>query len=289
MKFETKHLTQFFGVIIRRQPYLNFLYLLLAFPLGVFYFIFLVVGLSLGISLIIIWVGLLILPIVFAVWWTLAAFERQLAIWLLNENIPPMARQGPLIPGWWEMILVYLRNPVTWKSLVYLFVKFILGIVSFVVVVTLGTLTISFVTMPAYYWMVKPQIWITWQKIWEIDSLPEALIMSLIGLGLLFLSLHIFNGLAWLSGKFARLMLGDYRLLVAPALVVTPNVGVVDFRGTSISGGAVSSDLGNLSSRLGEAPHMVKVTQEAMASPENNLTVDINAVSEIDIPVESGK
>jgi len=40
--------TQFFGVAAREGTYLNIIYLLLAFPLGCAYFVFLVTGLSLG-------------------------------------------------------------------------------------------------------------------------------------------------------------------------------------------------------------------------------------------------
>jgi len=48
----------FFKVIVSGQAYLNLFYLLVAFPLGVFYFVFLVSGLSAGVSLAIIWVGI---------------------------------------------------------------------------------------------------------------------------------------------------------------------------------------------------------------------------------------
>ena len=60
-------LSRIFGVVIEGQTYLNILYLLLAFPLGLFYFIFFVVGFSLGLPLIILWVGFLILALVAAV------------------------------------------------------------------------------------------------------------------------------------------------------------------------------------------------------------------------------
>src|SRR5512136_1654311 len=75
----------FFSVVLKGQTYLNILYLLLAFPLGLGYFIVLVTGLSLGFSLAILWIGLLILALMVVVWWGMAAVERQLAIWLLRE------------------------------------------------------------------------------------------------------------------------------------------------------------------------------------------------------------
>ena len=53
----------YFGVMARWETYLNTLFLFLAFPLGLTYFVILTVGFSLGLSLIIIWVGLLILAI----------------------------------------------------------------------------------------------------------------------------------------------------------------------------------------------------------------------------------
>jgi hypothetical protein len=42
-----------------------------------------------------------------------------------------------------------------------------------------------------------------------VDTLPEALIMSLVGIFVLLISMHIFNGLAFISGKFAGVMLGN--------------------------------------------------------------------------------
>jgi hypothetical protein len=51
----------FFGVFANKQSYLNIAYLLLSFPFGIFYFIFLMVGFSLGIGLSILGIGLVIL------------------------------------------------------------------------------------------------------------------------------------------------------------------------------------------------------------------------------------
>ncbi|MGD2146148.1 MAG: sensor domain-containing protein, partial [Anaerolineae bacterium] len=49
---------KFIEVLWSRQAYLNLVYLLAAFPLGVLYFIFLVTGLATGLSLTIVWVGI---------------------------------------------------------------------------------------------------------------------------------------------------------------------------------------------------------------------------------------
>lgn len=207
------YVRRFFGVIARSSTYLNLLYLLLAFPLGLFYFVFLIVGFSLGLSLLIILVGIFILLIVFAGWIAFAAFERQLAIWLLREEIHPLTparlRDGAAESTVsWDGFIAYLSNPATWTSLVYLFARFPLGIISFVALVTATALTGAFLTAPLTYTVVQPQVWFTWNSVWVIDTLGDALLAFLIGIPLLFTSLHVLNGVAWVSGKFARVMLG---------------------------------------------------------------------------------
>ena len=84
-------LARFFMAPFRLQTYANLLYLALAFPLGLAYFIFLTVGLPLGYALTVIWVGIPILGLVFAGSWWMSALERRLAIGLLGAEVPPMA------------------------------------------------------------------------------------------------------------------------------------------------------------------------------------------------------
>jgi hypothetical protein len=88
MEFEMKAsiftINRFFSIAVSGQAYLNLFYLLTAFPLGILYFVFLVIGIILGISLSIIWVGIPLLLLVGAGWWGLLVFERFLAVHLLN-------------------------------------------------------------------------------------------------------------------------------------------------------------------------------------------------------------
>src|SRR3954451_24411457 len=95
---ETNPVLRFFLARFRLRTYTNLLYLLLAFPLGLAYFIFLIVGLSLGFGLTLIWIGLPLLALVFAGSWAFTAFERQAAILLLGAEIPPMAPMAPIPP-----------------------------------------------------------------------------------------------------------------------------------------------------------------------------------------------
>lgn len=222
MTASTNPLAKFFGVFLDGQSYMNALYVLLAFPLGLFYFIFLVVGLSLGISLLILWVGILILLVVLGGWWAFAAFERQMAIWMLREDIPPMLRPGGQPQGIWAQLVGYLTNPVTWKSLVYLLVKFPLGVLSFAVGVTLVALTGVFLTAPLSFAFFPMQIQLIGNQVYNIDTPLEAALAFLAGLILALISLHILNGLAWISGRFAYLMLGYFPAVNRPSAPETP-------------------------------------------------------------------
>ncbi|MEN6410696.1 MAG: sensor domain-containing protein [Anaerolineaceae bacterium] len=204
MNSEKSGWERFFGVIAQGQTYLNLIYLLLAFPLGLFYFIFLVTGLSLGVGLFILWIGILILVGMFAAWVGLAYFERWQAIKLLHVDIPPMMHKSTHSMNLWEKFKTYISDSGTWKGLLYLFLKFPMGIVSFVVVVTLISLSGGLILTPVLY----PYGYVQFGG-WELGSMTEAVGVSLLGMLILFASLHVFNGLAYISGQLARVLLGS--------------------------------------------------------------------------------
>lgn len=62
----------------REQTYRNLLYLALAFPLGLAYFVGFVTGTALGVGLFITWVGLPILALTLAATTAVAGFEARL-------------------------------------------------------------------------------------------------------------------------------------------------------------------------------------------------------------------
>ncbi len=193
---------KFFGVGFQLQTYLNLIYLVLAFPLGVVYFVFLVVGFSVGLSTSMLLVGLVILAFTLAAAWVLAAFERQQAIWLLRVSIGPMARP-PAGPGAWNSLKAYVGNPVTWSGLFFLALKFPLGVMVFCVTVTLLALSAGLLLAPFTFWWAPVVIFF-----WRITTLPEALVLFVAGLVIAPLALHILNFLAYGLGQLARLMLG---------------------------------------------------------------------------------
>ena len=211
----------FFGVIADPQSYLNIFYLLLGLPLGIAYFVFLVTGISLGFSLVIIWVGVPILALVLLGSWALCQCERGLVNTLLKEDIQPVSREDRagtpgssgsglsgeerLFLGAWRRLKAHLSDRLTWTGIFYLLLKFPTGIATFVIAVVLISVTGSLLGAPAYYWVDEGIDFGTWQ----VDELWEALILTAAGIPAIFVAFHLMNVTAFLSGKMARVMLGE--------------------------------------------------------------------------------
>jgi hypothetical protein len=216
---ETSFWEKFYGVFVKSATYLNLVYLYLTFPLGIAYFTFLVTGWALGISLAILWIGLLVLLLVFAISWGLAAFERWLAIWMLRVEIAPMQPKQTAAAGFWQRLKTYFANPVAWKGMLYLLIKFPLGILNFTVATTV--LATSFGLLAAPLALIIPGWHISaWQWNLNLDLFSRSVVISqpdpYMMAGLAFLagifaapaSLHLLNWMAKWQAKLAQSMLG---------------------------------------------------------------------------------
>lgn len=209
----------FFGVLAWRQSYLNIVYLILGFPLGLAYFVFYVSGGALGIGLLIVTVGaaILLLLILAAQW--LGVFERLLAVHLLGVPIAPGHTPWSEGESLGRYLKAVLRNRTTWTGLVYLLLKFPLGLTSWIVTIVALSVTLGLIAAPvvdAFGGNVS-----LWR--WTPLTTEELLLVSLIGLALVIPVIHLLNGLAWLWGRFARVMLGGPRP-GGPALAESPAV-----------------------------------------------------------------
>ena len=200
-----------FGIIVDPQTYRNILYLAMAFPLGVLYFVGLTFGLALGLGLAVVLVGIPILIAVILGTRPVAAFERLLANELLAVDISPPNDALP-VEGerFWQTVKRYLGAPSTWKGLVFLYLKFWLGVFSFIILVVGVTVTTAFITAPLHYNDPAVSVGV---GAWVIDTGPEALFGVVFGAAFGLGSLHFFNAVAWLSGLFARLLLGSRKEL----------------------------------------------------------------------------
>jgi two-component system phosphate regulon sensor histidine kinase PhoR len=203
--------TSIFHIAQDKQTYTKILYLLVSFPLGLVYFVLLIPGIVVGISTFFP-IVVFMLPLIITAWMHLAAFERHMAIQWLHIAIPPMSYPSPIQMARWQRLQAQLTNPMTWKTLAYLLLKFPLGIFSFVitivllvlsVVIMIVTLTIGLLTAPFFMLFIMLQD-VSHVKEW----LQRYLLFALTGFGICLITLHLLNGLTFVYGQFARVMLG---------------------------------------------------------------------------------
>ena len=187
------------------RTYGRILYLLLALPLGIAEFTFLVTTISLGVGLLITLVGVPILIATVFVWRWIAQLERGLIGLLTGEAIPSPYRPDPA-GSWWGRIRARLADPATWKDLVFLLLQLPLGIVSFTVTAVVLGAALQALTAPAWYWAVSGGIDL---GVVNIDSLWEALAFVPVGAALTFVGIPALGALGRLYGELAALLLGS--------------------------------------------------------------------------------
>jgi signal transduction histidine kinase len=176
-------------------------YLTIALPLGIVYFVVIATGLSTGLGVAILTFGL---PVVIMIWvWRLMArFERFLASRLLGIELPAPYR--PAEGGWFARLLSRLGDPATWKDLAYLIVHLPLGIVDFTAVALLLGIPLSLVTAPLVFWWVPGGVEV---GLLTIDSAPVACAACVAGLILLPIAVRAVSAFGSVHAGFARMML----------------------------------------------------------------------------------
>jgi hypothetical protein len=204
-------LRRFFGVPFRSQTYRNIAFLGLAFPLGLTYFVSVTVGLSVGAGLSLTLVGIPLLLVTLLVVGYVGRVEAKLTTWLLDVEVdaPEVATPGAdddltSVDGLTTAAGRLVASQTTWTSLVFVLLKFIFGLVAFTTLVTAVAVVGTLLSMPLLYDAPDVAYGI---GAYPIDSLADAFVASLLGLGLAFVSLHLLNGLARLGGFLTEVLL----------------------------------------------------------------------------------
>lgn len=209
------------NVVWRVQTYRNIMYLLLSVPLGLIYAGLLFFGLLFSISAIPIFIGFPLLLLLLATCWRIAGFERTMAIEWLGVTIPPMSYPGRTRASRLTQLREHLRNPITWKSLAYLAVKFPFSMLSLALMAILGFLSVGITVQPLGYLLgtivVNHDPRLHYRA--HILNVPltgqfspfafaELVVVGLLGICIGIVALHAINGLAYAWGQFARWTLG---------------------------------------------------------------------------------
>lgn len=180
------------------------LYVWLGFPLGLAWFVGLTVGLATGAALTIVWIGLVLLFFTFLAAWGAEGLERRLAIWLLGAQVPERRRrpEGPETFRTW-LKTVFTQAPL-WKGLLFLALRFPLGLAGWVVSVVSLAVSGGFLAAP-FALAVGGAVDLGF---WSPVTVAEALPIAVVGFLLLIVSFHLHRAMGWAWARLAEQLLG---------------------------------------------------------------------------------
>jgi signal transduction histidine kinase len=192
--------------IFEARTYGRIAYMLLALPLGVAEFSFLVTAISFGIGTAITLIGIPVLIGTVWAWRWIAELERGLIGRLVGVEIPSPYRPDPARDHWWSRIAARLSDPATWKDLAFLLLQLPLGILAFTVAVSVLGIGLGGLLAPLYYWALPDGTWIT---AIHVDTLGEAIAVVPLGALVLLVGIPGLSLLGRLYGWLAAQLLGS--------------------------------------------------------------------------------
>ena len=206
----TSAVGRFFGVYADPRAYLSLLYMLLALVTGIVYFTFAVTGMSLSVGFAVLIIGVPFFLLFVGISRVVALAEGRIVESMLGTRMPrrPMYpdRETPLL----QRIVEMLKDPRTWGTLVYLVAMLPLGVFYFTFAVV--GLAVSLATFVAPIFVLLYHAGLV-----HIDGTVEAPhpallpFISIAGLLLLTVTLHLARGIGYLHGQLAKTLLVQAR------------------------------------------------------------------------------
>jgi len=196
------------GVVANAQTYRNLLYLLLAFPLGIAYYVLLMLGFTLGLVLSVLVVGLGVLIGTVIGLRFIESFERRLANTLLGTAIPAPDDVEKDDEGIVGTVKAYLQAPSTWRGLGFVILKFWIGVLSFVLLVTFLGTAIELLMLPLFPEGVLQVQVNEWEVAQSFETTTQRAVAVPIGAALGIVALHILNAFAGANASIASSLLG---------------------------------------------------------------------------------
>ncbi len=207
---------RFFGVAADPRTYGALFYMLLSLATGIFYFTWAVTGLSLSAGLSVLIIGLPFIVLFFGSVRALSLLEGRIVEAMLGMRMP----RRPVYPEQGATLMRRIGRMFTdvhtWTTLCYLWLMLPLGIVYFTLAVTLLSVSLAFIAAPLallfdrgalYGWFVDGHVTMDWGFGPHTVGWGDALALCMIGIVLLFATLHLARALGRMHGHIAKHML----------------------------------------------------------------------------------
>jgi len=197
---------RFFGVAGDSRTYGALFYMLLSLATGIFFFTWVVTGLSLSLGLMVLIIGIPVAVLFFGSVRGLSLLEGRLVEALLGERMPRRPTYSDRSRSWLQRIGDMFTDGRTWLTLLYFVLMLPLGIVYFTIATTLLSTSIGFIWTPVAALFSSDYVGI---HIDGIQMLPIWVtpLLAIIGVLLLFATLHLARGIGHLHGMMAKHLL----------------------------------------------------------------------------------
>jgi len=212
-------LGRFFGVAADPRTYGALFYSILAMATGIFYFTWVVTGLSLSVGLAVLIIGIPFAILFFGSVRVLSLVEGRIVEAMLGERMPRRPLYAARGKGWMARIGEMFTDPRTWSAMLYMLLMLPLGITYFTLIVTLMTTAIACVFAPILlgfgafdglwldhypigpWWMVNNHEVSSTLGWWQYP------VVFLFGVVLLFGTLHLARGIGRMHAVLAKHLL----------------------------------------------------------------------------------
>ena len=139
---------RFFGVLVDPHTYGSLFYMLLAMATGTFYFAWVTTGLGLSLGLSILIIGIPFVILFIGATRILALVEGRIVEVMLGERMPRRPLYTDTTRPLLERIAAMFTDPRTWATMLYFIAMLPLGVAYFTVVVVALALGLSLATLP---------------------------------------------------------------------------------------------------------------------------------------------
>jgi uncharacterized membrane protein len=208
---------RFFGVAADPHTYGALFYMLLALATGIFYFTWAVTGVSLSAGFSVLVIGIPFVVLFLGSVRALSLLEGRIVEVMLGVRMPRRppypAQQGMSLM---KRIGAMFLDGRTWTTLCYMLLMLPLGIVYFTFAVTMLSISVAFIGTPVTAlirpdWLgglyVNHQISMDWGFGTHVPGWGDWVAMCVIGILLLFATLHAVRGLGRMHGQIAKHLL----------------------------------------------------------------------------------
>jgi uncharacterized membrane protein len=198
---------RFFGIYADPRAYLSLLYLLLALVTGIAYFTFATAGLSLSVGLAILIIGVPFFLLFIGAARIIALAEGRIVETLLGTRMPRRPAYPDRDTPFLRRIVEMLKDPRTWGTLLYLLAMLPLGVFYFTFAVVGLVVSVAITVAPVFLLLYHAGL-VNIEGSIQGSPHPALLpFMSLAGILLLTVTMHLARGIGYLHGQLAKTLL----------------------------------------------------------------------------------